>query len=765
MATDASTLLLRYETLDRVRLNNLKESITRLQSLQSDAARTYTELLDRTLAIAFDFDPEEDIARVCSSSVGTSINGSSYRGGVYMNDTIGRSSVSVQRSTLSLPNGTSPRISTSNDSIPAHSKSATPSRVDLRHDTQVANKTSEEVDLTISVNGSTTELDTHSSATTSNNPIVVTMNGTNNNSNEEEDNSILSTTVDTTITSVTTVSTPYPEPSHTITSSNSSHLNDSPKIAHASLDCPAHSTTDSDTDITSSQSDVNGHDKTLNEPSVIVNTTKLLPTRLNLSAVRSTSTHEQSTSSSPVDTPDSPRLSATNVSSGGHSPLKTERSLGLQRRITRRSSTRDPETRRASAAVDPSKFQQVARSLSLEVTGKKSSSLAPVFQPVSGSSSPLSQQEPIIYVAEPEQTEEETFDTSISMSSLNPPTSPNSLSKRNPFATSVDSVSVLNHESANRNQYNPFAPSIAIQPATPSLVPTTVISSSKPSIQLTMNETIHAICQSTGLPMKTVIHGELHARPTMNDDEEDDGASTGQACILVLSAPSYSDNSEASLHELKILNTDATLSSVNLQEPVSLVCPLTREATTTSAIATWQVHSTGLQETPLLVQAAWRIETNGISLAIQYRRNPHCTRLSNATLKNLSFLLPLHELGSSSNGDGDSNNVIQVQARPSGIWDEVQSKLLWQIDEDMTSSDHTPRRILARLVTRTALDEQATLPPIAVRFDTSYTTLNEDSITSMIGPLGISNILVQTEDANITSAHIQINSGKYISMP
>jgi hypothetical protein len=146
---DASALLLRYETLDRMRLTNLKESIIRLQSLQSDAVRAYSELLDRTLAIAFDFDPEEDIARVCSSSAGTGINstfassGNSHRGGVYMNGTTGDSSANIQRSTLSLPNGNSSRISISNESIPTHSKSATPSRVDLRDDIQATNKTSD----------------------------------------------------------------------------------------------------------------------------------------------------------------------------------------------------------------------------------------------------------------------------------------------------------------------------------------------------------------------------------------------------------------------------------------------------------------------------------------------------------------------------------------------------------------------------------------------------------------------------------------------
>jgi hypothetical protein len=126
---DASTLLLRYETVDRSRLNNLKEAVTKLQTLQSDHGRAHAELLDRTLAIAFDFDPEEDIARVCAATVGTEAN--NYGGGnVYMNGRLAHSSQDVRRSTLSLPS--SPRLSASSESVATQPRSATPSRSDLR---------------------------------------------------------------------------------------------------------------------------------------------------------------------------------------------------------------------------------------------------------------------------------------------------------------------------------------------------------------------------------------------------------------------------------------------------------------------------------------------------------------------------------------------------------------------------------------------------------------------------------------------------------
>ncbi|RKP27363.1 hypothetical protein SYNPS1DRAFT_21091 [Syncephalis pseudoplumigaleata] len=599
---DASTLLLRYEAMDRMRLNNLKTSITRMQTLQSDCARVYSELLDRTLAIAFDLDPEADIARVCASSVGTSANGCIVGGGggVYMNGdstttTTTSSSANMQRSTLSLPNGNSPRISMSSDNMAVHPKSATPSRSDLRQDTHA--------------------------------------------------------------TSSTAIEMPRP-------------LSEVQEIEQAS---------------SSAEYRGNSH----------------------------------STSSSPIDTPDSPRLSAMTATPNGHSPHKPERSLGLQRRITRRSSTRNPETRRASAAVDPSKFEQVARSLTLDVPGRKPSSLSLGHQSLPGSSSPLSQQEPVVYVAEPV---EETPAASPSLAA-----SPALLSKRNPFAASADGLSASSEPA--RSQYNPFAPAIAVQPATPSFAPPTT-PSARPAIELTIKETVHAICESSGQPVKTVVHGELHGRP---------GNGTG----------------EASLNELKILDADAALVAVDPSEPASLVCPLSAEQI--APMATWQLHSTGVQAAPLLVQAAWRLEANGASLAIQYRRNPHCTRLADAALRQLSFLLPLNELGGA---------VVQVQARPSGLWDEAQSRLLWQVDEEMPAGDATPRRILARLTTQAPIDTRTTLPPIAVRFEARYTACATDttSAASAIGPMGVSSIIVQTDDAVLSAAHVHVHSGKYISL-
>jgi hypothetical protein len=91
-----------------------------------------------------------------------------------------------------------------------------------------------------------------------------------------ENNSILSTTTDTNATNATTVSTAYPAPSHI-----SCHSDDSPKIAHASLDSHARSV---DTSIASPQS-TDDHEKISDETNATTNA-KVLPTQLDMTAIR-----------------------------------------------------------------------------------------------------------------------------------------------------------------------------------------------------------------------------------------------------------------------------------------------------------------------------------------------------------------------------------------------------------------------------------------------------------------------------------------------
>ncbi|KAI9598904.1 hypothetical protein BDF19DRAFT_109773 [Syncephalis fuscata] len=750
---DASTLLVRYESVDRVRLNNLKEAVTRLQTLQSDCAHAYTELLDRTLAIAFDFDPEEDIVRVCASSIGTDsnqfVNGSSLSGrGVYLNDqSTAASSTNIQRSTLSLPNGCSPRMSLSSDSISAHPKSATPSRSDLRRG--ALNATTDGRPLSEVQEVDTATLGTNRSSQHENQPNI------------ESTHSLSSITAPATWhgginAAVTTTKVDTVPISAVPSRANDSHTNSS-MVARAHLEEPSDaSNVSNDNQHDGVAESVNGN-KAVTEEYTVMSSIKVIPQRLNISTVRtitirpasmytsSNSTHDCSTSSSPVDAPESPRLSAIAVQQGGHSPLKVERSLGLQRRITRRSSTRDPDVRRASAAVDPSKFQQVARSLSLETTGKKSSSsLSTSFLPASASS-PLSQQQPVVYVAEP-MDENEDDSLTVMPPSISGSSSP--LSERNPFAASITVATPPTSESV-RNQYNPFAPAIAIQPASPSFAPS-ITAPVKPTIGLTITETIHAICESTGWPVKTIIYGELSVQSTHTTTSSD------QMCTLLLS-----DSNEQPLNELSLIDTNATMAVSDAFDALTaLTCQITDQPL---PIATWQVHSittTTAEDTPLLIQAAWRIESNGASLAIQYRRNPACTRLAAADLRQLSFLLPLNELG---------GGVVQVQARPSGYWDENHARLLWQIDEDIRAGDDAPRRILARLTTNATIIDESSLPPVAARFEASYsvagltTTIDDATSAQSIGPLGVSSLLVRTSDATVSSATVQVRSGKYIA--
>ncbi|KAG0300722.1 hypothetical protein BGZ98_008953, partial [Dissophora globulifera] len=104
---------------------------------------------------------------------------------------------------------------------------------------------------------------------------------------------------------------------------------------------------------------------------------------------------------------------------------------------------------------------------------------------------------------------------------------------------------------------------------------------------------------------------------------------------------------------------------------------------------------------PLLIHPAWKCEPHQTSLLINYKANAHCklsqpavsssseegssAESAGSQLSELSFLVPV------------SGEVVNVQSRPTGVWNSELNKMLWDVDNvAMSSAAPEPHKLLAR---------------------------------------------------------------------
>ncbi|CAL8320571.1 unnamed protein product [Lota lota] len=92
-------------------------------------------------------------------------------------------------------------------------------------------------------------------------------------------------------------------------------------------------------------------------------------------------------------------------------------------------------------------------------------------------------------------------------------------------------------------------------------------------------------------------------------------------------------------------------------------------------ILKYQVHSSGIQSTPLNLAVYWKCTAGTTDLCLDYRFNPE-PMSGPGPLANVQILVPV---------DG---GVTSMQALPSGIWNAEQNKFLWKLSDISDKSDN-----------------------------------------------------------------------------
>ncbi|CAL8277403.1 unnamed protein product [Merluccius merluccius] len=92
-------------------------------------------------------------------------------------------------------------------------------------------------------------------------------------------------------------------------------------------------------------------------------------------------------------------------------------------------------------------------------------------------------------------------------------------------------------------------------------------------------------------------------------------------------------------------------------------------------ILKYQVHSSGIQSTPLNLAVYWKCLPSTTDLCLDYRFNPE-PMSGPGSLANVQILVPV---------DG---GVSSMQALPSGIWNAEQNKFLWKLSDISDKSDN-----------------------------------------------------------------------------
>lgn len=103
------------------------------------------------------------------------------------------------------------------------------------------------------------------------------------------------------------------------------------------------------------------------------------------------------------------------------------------------------------------------------------------------------------------------------------------------------------------------------------------------------------------------------------------------------------------------------------------------------AVIKYQVHvdpESRNSYLPLQIVPQWKCEPDKTSLVITYQINPECklvTTEANKKLSDISFIIPV---------DGE---VVNVQSKPTGIWNTEKQRMYWQVDDvDLISATTTP---------------------------------------------------------------------------
>ncbi|XP_059906408.1 F-BAR domain only protein 2 isoform X6 [Gadus macrocephalus] len=92
-------------------------------------------------------------------------------------------------------------------------------------------------------------------------------------------------------------------------------------------------------------------------------------------------------------------------------------------------------------------------------------------------------------------------------------------------------------------------------------------------------------------------------------------------------------------------------------------------------ILKYQVHSSGIQSTPLNLAVYWKCAAGTTDLCLDYRFNPE-PMSGPGSLANVQILVPV---------DG---GVTSMQALPHGIWNAEQKKFLWKLSDISDKSDN-----------------------------------------------------------------------------
>ncbi|CAL8387658.1 unnamed protein product [Boreogadus saida] len=131
---------------------------------------------------------------------------------------------------------------------------------------------------------------------------------------------------------------------------------------------------------------------------------------------------------------------------------------------------------------------------------------------------------------------------------------------------------------------------------------------------------------------------------------------------------------EQVLPNQQLLHSDASQSDSNSKDfwPPSRTPP---PRTTTWDILKYQVHSSGIQSTPLNLAVYWKCAAGTTDLCLDYRFNPE-PMSGPGSLANVQILVPV---------DG---GVTSMQALPNGIWNAEQKKFLWKLSDISDKSDN-----------------------------------------------------------------------------
>ncbi|KAJ3604765.1 hypothetical protein NHX12_026817 [Muraenolepis orangiensis] len=137
---------------------------------------------------------------------------------------------------------------------------------------------------------------------------------------------------------------------------------------------------------------------------------------------------------------------------------------------------------------------------------------------------------------------------------------------------------------------------------------------------------------------------------------------------------------EQILPNQQLLSSDPSQSDANSKDfwfnMQALMSYLRKAAEQNPTASYYNVHSSGVQSTPLNLAVYWKCAAGTTDLCLDYRFNPEPMSGPGA-LANVQILVPV---------DG---GVTSMQALPSGIWNAEQNKFLWKLSDisDKTDND------------------------------------------------------------------------------